>query len=141
MGTGSAFKLEILEVCYHAYSIHNPYILSTCSLHESCLVSEMFLQFFLRFSYGFFTIFLKFFVGVPIVSVICLIASLRFCIGFLCFFLRFSYGFSTVSLKLSSGFPCVLLRFSHCFLRAFKSSLKFSFGFPVVSLGGSLGFH
>ena len=43
MGTGSAFKLEILEVCCHTCSIHNPYILSTCSLHESCLVPEMFL--------------------------------------------------------------------------------------------------
>ena len=83
----------------------------------------------------------SFFVGIPIVSVICLIASLRFCVGLLCFFLRFSYGFSTASLKVSPGFPCVLPRFSHCFPRAFKSSLKLSFGFPVVSLGGSLGFH
>ena len=61
--------------------------------------------------------------------------------GFLCFFLRFSYGFSMVSLKLSWGFPGVLAEFSHCFLRAFKRSLKCSFGFPVISLGGSLGFH
>ena len=43
----------------------------------------------------------SFFVGIPIVSVICLITSLHFCVGFLCFFLRFSYGFSMVSLKLS----------------------------------------
>ena len=85
--------------------------------------------------------FLKFVVGVPIVSVICLIASLRFCVGFLCFFLRFSCGFCTVSLKASSGFPGVSLSFSHCVLKAFKSSLEFSFVFPVVSLGGSLGVH
>ena len=83
----------------------------------------------------------SFSVGIPIDSVICLITSLHFCVGFLCFFLRFSYGFSMVSLKLSWGFPGVLAEFSHCFLRAFSSSLKFSFGFPVISLGGSLGFH
>ena len=76
------------------------------------------------------------FVGVPIVSVICLIASLRFCVGFLYLFLIFSYGFSTISLKISSGVPGVLLSFSRCFLRTFKRSLKFSFGFPVVSLRG-----
>ena len=82
-----------------------------------------------------------FFVRAPIVSAICLISSLRFCVGLLCFFLRFSYGFSTISLKISSGVPGVLLSFSRCFLRTFKRSLKFSFGFPVISLGGSLGFH
>ena len=77
-----------------------------------------------------------FFVGVSIVSVICLIASLRFCAGFLYLFLIFSYGFSTISLKISSGVPGVLLSFSRCFLRTFKRSLKFSFGFPLVSLRG-----
>ena len=125
--------------------MHIPSTIHTSCLHVPCmshvLCQRCSCSFFLRFSYGFFTIFLKFCVGVPIVSVICLVASLRCCVGFLCFFLRFSYGFSTVFPKLSSGFPGDLLRFSHCFLRAFKSSPKFSFGFPVVSLGGSLGFH
>ena len=78
----------------------------------------------------------SFFVGVSIVSVICLIASLRFCVGFLYLFLIFSYGLSTISLKISSGVPGILLNFSRCFLRTFKHSLKFSFGFPVVSLRG-----
>jgi len=60
MGTGSAFILQILEACHHAYSIHNPYILPACSLHESCLVPQIFLQFFRRCSYCFFTVFLEF---------------------------------------------------------------------------------
>ena len=95
-------------------------------------VPVVFPQVFLWFLYSFPQVFC----GFPIVSVICLIASLRFCVGFLYLFLIFSYGLSTISLKISSGVPGVLLIFSRCFLRTFKRSLKFSFGFPVVSLRG-----
>ena len=120
--------------------MHIPSTIHTSCLHVPCMSHVLCQRCCCSFSSGFLMVSLlfssSFFVGVSIVSVICLIASLRFCVGFLYLFLIFSYGLSTISLKISSGVPGVLLSFSRCFLRTFKRSLKFSFGFPVVSLRG-----
>ena len=86
-------------------TMHIPSTIHTSCLHVPCMSHVLCQRCSCNYSSGFLMVSLlfssSFSVGIPIDSVICLITSLHFCVGFLCFFLRFSYGFSMVSLKLS----------------------------------------